>query len=172
MERFKHWCSSTFLPDELKGLQAHFFSQKSGWMTNFLWNAFSIFFSHDISKYRLSLPVEIRWDEIILLVDCHGSRISSFAIEYLKIFNISLITLPSHTTHILQPFDVCVAKSLKSRINKYSLSTLYNIQVNNFNSKRKKVRYLTVLSMIDAWSSLDKSATFWASLKKCHKKSK
>ncbi len=144
-----------YLPNELKGLQAHFFSQKSGWMTNFLWNAFSIFFSHDISKFRLSLPVEIRWDEILLLVDCHGSRISSFAIEYLKIFNITLITLPSHTTHILQPFDVCVAKSLKSRISKYSYSPIYNIQAINFNSKRKKVRYLTVLSMIDAWSSLD-----------------
>ena len=25
-----------YLPDELKGLQAHFFSQKNGWMTNFL----------------------------------------------------------------------------------------------------------------------------------------
>ena len=32
------------LPPELKSLQAHFFSQKSGWMTNFLWNAFVVFF--------------------------------------------------------------------------------------------------------------------------------
>ena len=113
------------LPPELKSLQAHFFSQKSGWMTNFLWNAFVVFFAHDISKYRLQLPIEIRWDEIVLIVDCHGSRVSSFAIEYLKIFNITLITLPAHTTHILQPFDICVAKSLKSHINKFQYSIFY-----------------------------------------------
>lgn len=108
------------------------------------------FFAHDISKYRLQLPIEIRWDEIVLIVDCHGSRVSSFAIEYLKIFNITLITLPAHTTHILQPFDICVAKSLKSHINKFQYSIFYQFPNITFNSKRAKVRYQTVLAMIDS----------------------
>lgn len=90
-----------------------------------------------------------------MIVDCHGSRVSSFAIEYLKIFNITLITLLAHTTHILQPFDITVAKSLKSYINKFHYNTLYQFNNIIFSSKRAKVRYQTALAMIDSWSILN-----------------
>ena len=108
-------------------------------MTNFLWDSFILFFAHDISRYRLELPPDIRNQEMVLIVDCHVSRISSFAVEYLKLFNIILNILPPHTTHILQPFDVCVARSLKSNILKLGFNPLYQFQNLQFQSKRQTI---------------------------------
>lgn len=69
-------------------------------------------------------------------------------------FIIRLVTLLAHTTHILQLFDVCVAKNLKSNINKLGYNLLYNFNTQNFHSKRAKIRYTTVSIMIDSQSQL------------------
>ena len=142
-------------PDELQGIDCHLFSQANGWMTTYLFGMFCINFSHDVSVYRLSLPKELRSEEVILIVDCHPSRINSFAVEYLHKQNIRLITLPAHTTHVLQPFDVVVARSLKSSITKYKLSFQQNEQLNKINTARGKARYAIVASMVYAWKRLD-----------------
>lgn len=55
----------------------------------------------------------------------------------------------------MQPFDACVAKSLKSKINRIVYSPFYNVDQLNFSSKRQKVSNLTVLTMVDSWSMVE-----------------
>ena len=55
---------------------------------------------------------------MLLLQDGHASHISIDLIELARANNISLLCLPAHTTHILQPLDVGVFKSFKSYFSK------------------------------------------------------
>lgn len=55
---------------------------------------------------------------VLLVLDGHGSHISIDVIEHAKSNDIHLLCLPSHTSHILQPLDVGVFKSLKSFFSK------------------------------------------------------
>lgn len=50
---------------------------------------------------------------LILLMDSHGAHISPEIIQLAIENKIFLLTFPSHTTHLLQPLDVAVYKSLK-----------------------------------------------------------
>ena len=59
-----------------------------------------------------SLPIYLLPD--LLIQDGHASLTSIEVIELARSSNIHLLCLPSHTTHILQPLDVAVFKSLKS----------------------------------------------------------
>ena len=52
---------------------------------------------------------------VLLIEDGHASHIS---LEVIKLSDIHLLCLPSHTTHLLQPLDVGVFKSMKSQFNK------------------------------------------------------
>lgn len=60
---------------------------------------------------------------IILLMDFHASHISPSVISLAKENQIFLFTFPIHTSHLLQPLDVGVYKSLKtnstSSLNEY-----------------------------------------------------
>ena len=51
---------------------------------------------------------------ILLILDGHASHISVEVIEYTQKNQIHMLCLPAHTTHLLQPLDVGVFKSLKS----------------------------------------------------------
>lgn len=53
------------------------------------------------------------------MLDGHSSHISFDVIEIARDNNIHLLCLPAHTTHLLQPLDVAVFKSLKSHYNKF-----------------------------------------------------
>lgn len=142
------------LPNECKDLNAFLTSQKSGWMTSKLFTIFCIYFSAKISHYRLQLSQEISSEPTILIVDNHPSRINPFAIEVLKQNNIILLTMPPHTSHLLQPFDVTVAKSLKSAMNKNRIDREVNNYSMQFTSNAARARYITVSSIINAWNSI------------------
>ena len=79
----------------------------------------------------MQLHPNLASEPTILIVDNHPSRISTFAIELLKQNNIHLLTMPPHASHIVQPFDVTVAKSLKSYMNKNKIDK----EVNSFSKK-------------------------------------
>lgn len=55
---------------------------------------------------------------VLLIQDGHSSHISIQLIEMARENNVCLLCLPAHTSHILQPLDVGVFKSLKSNFNK------------------------------------------------------
>ena len=123
-------------------------------MTSKLFVSFCIFFVCNINNYRLSLPQNIRNEKIILLVDNHTSRCNSWAIEFLARHNIDLLTFPPHTTHVLQPFDVCVAGPLKTRMATLKISELISSVSLRFPNDAQKVRYLTISSLLNAWYSI------------------
>jgi len=54
---------------------------------------------------------------VLLLYDGHGSHISTDVIEYAHLHHIEIMCLPAHTSHLLQPLDVGVFKSLKTHFN-------------------------------------------------------
>ena len=64
-----------------------------------------------VDKYKTDLPQDIEDEPTILIVDNHSSRYNSFAIEYLALHNVQLLTLPPHCSHLLQPFDVSIQTS-------------------------------------------------------------
>jgi hypothetical protein len=72
-----------------------------------------ICFIAQIQNYRLNLPEEIRDDNILLILDGHKARINLDAAILLAYFNITVLVLPGHTTHVLQVFDISIASSLK-----------------------------------------------------------
>ena len=99
--------------------------------------------------------MQLRNKPIVLTSDGHNSRINLEAIQYLKQFNIRLLILPSHMSHIIQAFDVCLSGSLKNKKEKNILlmnldkylndNTITNDRFNDFS------RYVIVHSLIQSW---------------------
>jgi hypothetical protein len=54
----------------------------------------------------------------ILILDSHGSHVTLQAIEQVHQFGLNMVTLPSHTSHALQPLDVSCFKPFKTSFKK------------------------------------------------------
>ena len=85
-----------------------FACSKSGWITQELFLEWFRFFVRSIPPTR----------PVLLIFDGHSSHISLELIELAQEQDVHLLCLPSHTSHLLQPLDVGVFKSLKSAFNK------------------------------------------------------
>ena len=85
-----------------------FACSKTGWVNQELYLEWFRFF---ISSIPASRPV-------LLIEDGHSSHISLEVIKLAQENDIHLLCLPSHTSHLLQPLDVGVFKSLKSFFSK------------------------------------------------------
>lgn len=75
--------------------------------------------------------------QCLLILDCHNSHCSLAAIEYGRENGIEMLSLPLHSTHVLQPLDCSVLKPLKSFYNKEATLFIHNhpnstINKNNF----------------------------------------
>jgi len=78
-------------------------------MTTFL---FSAWLSHflKIVKERYGILQE---DKHLLVLDGHGSHVTLEVVEKARSQDLDIITLPSHSSHRLQPFDVSIFKPFK-----------------------------------------------------------
>lgn len=118
---------------------------------------YAILFCSQITHYRLTLPISIRNDSILLIVDGHPSRRNYLANYIFSCFNIDLVVLPGHTSHVLQPFDLTVAAPLKSQL-KINLANsqfhIDNLDFNNFGLLQKKtaqqVQNMLITCFLDA----------------------
>uniref|UniRef100_A0A1X7TXI8 HTH CENPB-type domain-containing protein n=1 Tax=Amphimedon queenslandica TaxID=400682 RepID=A0A1X7TXI8_AMPQE len=81
---------------------------ESGWINQQLFLEWFEFFIESIPPAR----------PVLIIEDGHASHVSLDVIKLAKESNIHLLCLPSHSTHILQPVDVGVFKSLKAHFNK------------------------------------------------------
>lgn len=88
-------------------------SNSSGWQTRNSFLIWSINFINWVSNYRLTLDESIRNKSAVLILDGHNSRENPLALYLLKMNNIDVIILPAHTTHLLQMFDVVLARKFK-----------------------------------------------------------
>ena len=115
------------LPPELLsfGLKHQVATSPSGWMTSKLFLAWTLNFVNQLSMYKLKNHIALRrynatQAPTFLFLDGHKSRMNSEALEVLFKNNINVIIFPSHTTHVLQPFDVSLAAPLKNMIVKFN----------------------------------------------------
>ena len=120
----------------------YFCSSFSGWMTKNLFLYYCLNIISQISIYRLQLPKNLRDELILLIVDGHPSRSTFLACYILHLFNIDLLLLPPHTSHIMQPFDISMAAPLKIAFNKSfhfltSKTKMSHIEINKKLSSRE-----------------------------------
>lgn len=116
----------------------------------------TLLFITQIGEYRSRLPPNLRDETILLITDGHGSRHCYLACFLLWIFNIDLLLLPGHTSHVMQPFDVGIASPLKTNYRRSMLNQEYNYEGVTPKATSKKIRDLMISSFIDA---IDASCT-------------
>jgi hypothetical protein len=73
-------------------------ANKSGWMTQ------DLFLEYLKHFFKHTRPTQD--DPVLLIVDNHSSHLSLAAIDYCRLSNIIMLTLPPHGSHMMQPLDV------------------------------------------------------------------
>jgi hypothetical protein len=151
------------MPLELEEFQdrAYFTSTESGWMNRKCFLLWTFFMCDEIRQYRYGLRVNLRHQEILLLLDGHSSRWSREAISLFKKHNVGVLILVAHSTHATQPFDVSVAAPLKTALGKArDLATFsvtenehHELQVNRISEKfLAQKRKMMMGCFLSAWS--------------------
>ena len=141
---------------ELDELNCFITSSPSGWMTKRLFLIYSIFLISQIQLYRLSLPKELADEPILLVADGHISRMSFYSNLLFHLFNIDLLILPAHSTHIMQPFDVSLAAPLKVEFIKQLKKYQFIIDIDNLSLKEcikmsaAQGRFILIRSFLEA----------------------
>nr|XP_047123710.1 uncharacterized protein LOC124806668 [Hydra vulgaris] len=82
------------------------FAHKSGWMTQ---EIFLDYLEHFANHTKPTIA-----DPVLLIVDNHNSHISFSAIEFCRKHSIVMLTLPPHSTHMMQPLDVTFFSPFKT----------------------------------------------------------
>ena len=144
----------TTIPIELKPFidrgQIWLASSPSGWQTRDTFLYWTICFVNWLSMYRLTLSPEIRNKDALLIMDGHVSRENPIALVVFKYHHVHVLILPSHTSHVLQMFDVAIASPLKkefSRLLRILLST-----IDRTLPILPQVRQAAITAFVEAWS--------------------
>ncbi|XP_069107321.1 uncharacterized protein [Argopecten irradians] len=74
---------------------------------------------------HIFLPHAAKQRPILLIMDNHVSHISLEAIEKARANRVELLSLPPHTTHMLQPRDVALFRPLKKSVSDLSTTLGY-----------------------------------------------
>lgn len=75
---------------------------------------YSLIFISNISIYRLNLNEKIRNEPILLILDGHASHVNFYAAYLLYLFNIDLLLILPHTSHLSSAFDISIASPIKT----------------------------------------------------------
>ena len=89
--------------------------QPRAWMTTYL---FSAWISHFIESVRCMGAVSTDQRHLLIL-DGHASHITLDVVQEARQAGLDLLTLPSHTSHAMQPLDVTVFKPFKTFFKEY-----------------------------------------------------
>ncbi|CAG4950882.1 unnamed protein product [Colias eurytheme] len=88
------------------GFELAYAASKKGWMeTDIFRNYMEKVFIPNLGDER----------PVLLIYDGHGSHVDISVVELATRNGITILKLPPHTSHLLQPLDVCVFKSFKTR---------------------------------------------------------
>ena len=146
----------TTTPVELKPFidrgQIWLASSACGWETRDTFLYWVLCFINWMSAYRLTLSAEIRNANALLIMDGHKSRENPIALALLKYHKINVLILPSHSSHVLQMFDVILASQLKRKFSKIFRNMMFDI--NRDLPIASQLRQFAVLAFIDAWSQI------------------
>lgn len=127
-------------------------SNSSGWQTRNSFLIWSINFINWVSNYRLTLDESIRNKSAVLILDGHNSRENPLALYLLKMNNIDVIILPAHTTHLLQMFDVVLARKFKKTFNKKFTKLLTNQCLLRNKSFAGAIRECAFSALVQSWN--------------------
>lgn len=145
--------------EQYSGL-CYFAGTMAGWETKNTFIYYCIILITQLSIYRQNLPKEIQNDRIVLIVDGHPSRFSFQACLILYLFDVDLVLLPPHTSHLLQAFDVSVAAPLKTNFKQELITERFDSFVQNGVDISKQTSEQLRNSLIKAFiNSLRKSCT-------------
>ena len=139
---------------ELEGLDDIYLAcSENGWMTLDLWDIWVIVFVSHISIKRTARVLDPN-QKVFLFVDGHPSRLSPFGMRLLVRFNIVCIIFPSHSTHILQPFDIDVASPLKLDYQKELPKPHVSDEVNKIAdlNQSESIRRRRIIAFSNAWA--------------------
>ena len=144
------------MPEELEGLQhGNLFqigSTPSGWMSRFTFFYWVIHFIAFVTRYKEDLGRSFGPIAPVLITDGHISRSCPIALELLHAYNIRLITLPGHSTHILQVFDVSLASPLKNFFSHLIVDYLRTTHRRVYNNDEATLRRCAFEAIVNAWS--------------------
>ena len=144
---------------EYTGL-AYFSSSTAWWMTSQIFIYYSILLICQLSCYRLTLPENLRNERILLLSDGHPSRFNFTSALIFYLFNVDLVLIPPHTSHLLQAFDVAVASPLKANFKEEIIKQRFDLYLQQGFDVEKQTRRELRDSLIKSFiNSLRKSCT-------------
>ena len=142
--------------EQFEGL-AYFASSNSGWINRDLFTYWGLTFLSEISDYRKNLPSHLRDKRMLLLLDGHKSRVNYFIAKLFDIHGIDILVFPGHTSHVLQPFDVGIASSLKSKYRELVLlyTKKYGEKMEKYQRRltAQEIRVMMIRCMLDAISA-------------------
>ena len=146
------------LPEELKDLvfsnKISVGSTSNGYMTRDMFLIWTILFINWLMSYRLTLPADIRESRAVLIIDGHLSRENPLACLLFRKAFVDVIVLPSHTTHVLQWFDVGLAAPLKRYFSsKFKKNLKESCNNPALTSNAAKYRDAAIRTFVDAWSA-------------------
>ncbi|KAI4455426.1 hypothetical protein MML48_9g00003656 [Holotrichia oblita] len=91
----------------------------NGWMET---NVFNNYFQKSFLKVANPSPT----NPVLLIYDGHATHINLQLIELAQSNNVTIILLPPHSSHLLQPLDLAVFKSIKSSWDEYLSNWMRN----------------------------------------------
>jgi hypothetical protein len=89
--------------------------QPRAWMTSFF---FAQWISHFVKSVEAMGGVSSVQRHLIIL-DGHASHVPIQTVKEARRYGIDLLTLPSHSSHAVQPLDVCLFKLFKTAFKAY-----------------------------------------------------
>jgi hypothetical protein len=89
--------------------------QPRAWMTSYL---FSAWISHFIECVQRTGGISAQQRHLLIL-DGHSSHVTFDVVREARAARLDLLTLPSHTSHAMQPLDVSVFKPFKTFFREY-----------------------------------------------------
>jgi hypothetical protein len=128
-------------------------SSPSGWETRETFFIWSVFFCHWTQEYRRRLPDWMSESPMLLILDGHSSRGCPAALQLFKKFNIEVLVLPSHTSHILQMFGVGLAANFK-RVISESLKRKSAYAMTHWPENSARLRWSAISAAIHAMGTV------------------
>ena len=121
---------------------------ENGWMTDEIFAEWATNFIERVEDIRRQYKCEPT-RRAILILDGHASRNQKEVMEKFKQHFIDVVILPSHLTHLLQPFDVAIGRPFKQKLTAFA-SMLHSLIEEEGHSKQVVVRIEQIIAIIDA----------------------
>ena len=143
------------MPDELQQQintgKIWLVSTQSGWMNRWafaLWTfCFLIWYQNWVDQSHGAYANK----QALLVLDGHTSRENPLALQLFNFFKFHVLVLPSHTTHVLQLFDIGLAGALKEKFTREFHKNLKKKENYIPHNDRATIRKIAIDSFVEAW---------------------